>query len=88
MKDFELKIERYVQNMGRVVEKSKDFIYGLYLQFKKDNPELYADNYELTDEDITLYLRTPFLFSDHELKKLSEWVEEDKFTKKIIETLE
>lgn len=83
MQNFEPKMERYIQNMGKVIEKSKDFILGLCLQFKKNNPELYEDDYELTEETITLYLRTPFMFSDYELMKLTEWAERDNFTNVI-----
>jgi len=81
--NLDQKIEKYIANMENIVNKSKDFIQELYQWFVNDNPTLFEEEYQTTNDDLEINLFIPYYISEYEAKKLVKRNEEDKIIKTI-----
>ena len=82
-KDLDKKIEKYISNMEKIVEKSQDFLIGIYKKFTLENPYLFEKGYDIQYDDLELNFLIPYSVSEFEVEKLGNWIEEDKIIKKI-----
>ena len=81
--NLEGKIEKYINNMENIVNKSQVFLQELYQGFVNDNPTLLEEDYKITYDDLETNLFLPYCISEYESKKLVKRNEEDKITKEL-----
>lgn len=70
MQDLEKKIECYISNMEKIVDKSKDFLIEVYDKFVSDNQSLLVDDYEIQSYDIESSFLMPYCISIYELEQI------------------
>ena len=75
--NLDQKIQKYISNMENIVNKSKEFIQELYQWLMNDNPTLFEEKYEITNDDLEISLFIPYYVSEYEAKKLVKRNEED-----------
>lgn len=81
--NLEGKIEKYINNMENIVNKSQVFLQELYQGFVNDNPTLLEEDYKITYDDLETNLFLPYCISEYESKKLVKRNEENKITKEL-----
>jgi len=86
--ELDKKVEKYLRNMGKIVEQSQEFLQNNFKKFRDDNASLFEEWYEVGNEDLESDLYIPYYLSIYELGKLTQWEKTWKVIEAIKEDIE
>ena len=83
--DLDQKIDKYINNMKKVVDSSKVFIKSLYDQCLDDNSNWFEVGYSISRDDIETNLLIPYSISSYEIENIIMPVETNSDLNKLYE---